>query len=102
MDFDRVVTFDIGIGNGPIFRPVLRGVAIVPLFDAVATGLLGGFLVERLSESERESVAVNVPGDRHIERLAGVTDALKTAVLKRAGLPPGAADDIKMAVARIE
>ena len=72
------------------------------MFETVAANVLGGFLLERLSEGEGQSFGVNVPGDRHLERFAGVTDALKTAVLERAGLPAGAADNVEMAVAPIE
>src|SRR5439155_18511272 len=86
----------------PILRTVLRGVAIVPLLDSVAAGIFGGFLVQRLGKRERQPVAVSVPRDRHIERFAGVTDALKAAILKRARLPAGAPNYVEMAVARVE
>src|SRR5436190_18080023 len=96
------MTFLIGMGDGPIFRAVLRGVTIIPLFDSVATQVFGRFLVERLRKRECESVAVSVPGDRHIERFAGETNALEAAILQRARLPPGAADHVEMTVSRIE
>src|SRR5207237_4252769 len=101
-DQGLVVAFLVRIGDRPVFRAVLRSVAIVPLLDAVAARVLGRFLVERLSEGKRESVAVGVPLHRHVERFAGVTNALEAAVLERAGLPAGAANDVDMAVARIE
>src|SRR5439155_18164348 len=99
---ERIAPFLVGMCDRPVFRAVLRGVAIVPLLERVAANVLGGFLVERLSEGHRQSVAVNVPFDRHIQGLACVTDPLKTAILQRARLPTGAADHGEMAVARTE
>src|ERR1051326_30477 len=101
-NLDRVAAFLIGMGDGPIFRAVLGGVAVVPLFDAVTAGVFGGFPVERLRKRECQAVALSVPGDRYIERFASATDALEAAVLERAGLPAGAAHDVEMAVARVE
>ena len=80
----------------------MRGVTIIPLFDSVAANIFGGFFFQRLGKRERQPVAVSVPGDRHVQWLAGVADALQTPVLEGAGLPTGAADHVEMAVARVE
>src|SRR5262245_59235765 len=38
-DIERVMPFLLRIVDGPVFRAVLRGVAIVPLSDSVAAGV---------------------------------------------------------------
>src|SRR5882672_3574357 len=81
---DLVMALLGGVRDGPILRAILRGVAVIPLRDAEAAGVIGCGGFEWCAERDRQPVAVRVPGDGQLDRLAGEAHALQRAVARGA------------------
>ncbi len=68
----------------------------------MALRLLGDCPVDRPAEGHQHAVLGRVPGERKLDRLAGVPHALEAAVAAGVGSPAGQTSDVKLAISRIE
>src|SRR5205823_8908860 len=101
-DGDGVVPRQAVMARGILARAVAGTEAVVPALGEVVLRLFDERPVERLRELDEYAVAMHVKPARQLDRLAGVADALETAVGGGVGAPTRHAADVKLPVPGVE
>src|SRR5262249_14518527 len=98
----RVVSRQAVVARGKLGRAVSGTVAVVPALGEVVGRLFDELPVERLRELDEHAVAMHVGPARQLDRLAGITDTLETAVGSGVGAPARHAADVQLPVPGVE
>src|SRR5579884_642575 len=83
-------------------RAVGGAKAVVPALGEVVFRFFDERSVERPRELDEHTVAIHMEPTRQLDHVAGVTDALETAVVGRVGAPTRHATDVKLPIFGVE
>ena len=98
----RVAALPIGFGDFVIARAVAAGAAVVAHLGGVTAWIRGGGFVERFTESELHALFTGGVFHRHMQRFAGVAEAVKASGPMLVARPTKEAAGVKLAINRME